>query len=187
MTGVIERDGGHGAQIETKSAVSAEEVTVAAETGEQSEETKRGMEVMRGAGGKTGIPTKTGDQREKGPGNGRTGRTGRTRRTADIKTIESGTEKRGRQRGAEVEAEKKGIKVRKKKVVNVSEATAVRESETGTESRALTNAAVAKKGPIISESLVMNTVNTANAGARALIELCFCEVCLGFTPFSQSL
>lgn len=168
MTGGIERGGGHGAQIETKTAVSAEEVAAAAEIGGQSEETKRGMVGMKGAGEKTGTPTKTGAQRENGPG---TGRTGRTRRTADTKTIGSGTERRERSRGAEVEAKKKGTKVRKKKAGNVSEATAVRENETEMQSHALTNAAAAKKDPIISASLVMNTVNTVSAeGVRALIE-----------------
>lgn len=170
MTGEIGRGGGHGAQTETRTAVSAEEVAAAAGTGGQSEETKKGMEEMREAGGKTGIPTKTGDQRENGPG---TGRTGRTKRTAGIKTIGSDTERRERPRGAEVEAEKKSTKVRMKKVGNASEATAGRENEIETESLALTNVAAAKKGPIISASPIMNTVNTVNAkGVRALIELC---------------
>lgn len=149
--------------------MSAEEVTAAAGTGGQSEETKRGMEEMRGAGEKTGKPTKTGVQRENDPG---TGRTGRTKRTAGIKTIGSGTERRGKLKEAEVEARKNGTKMRRKKVVNMSKVTAVRKSEIEMES-ALINVAAAKKDPITSASQVMIIVNTVTAeGVRALIELC---------------
>lgn len=170
MTGGTERGGGQEAQTETKTDVSAEEVAAAAGTGGQSGETKRGMEEMRGAGGKIGIPTKTEHQTENGPG---IGRTGRTKRTADIKTIGSDTEKRERPKEAEVEAEKKGTKLRMKKVGSVSQATVGRKNETEneTESHALTNAAAAKKGPIISASPITNTVNTVNAeGVKALID-----------------
>lgn len=170
MTGGTGRGGGHGVQTETRSAASADEVGAAAGTGGQSEETKRGMEVMSEAGGKTGTPTKTGDQKENGLG---TGRTGRRKMIADIKTIGSDTERREKPRGAEVEAKKKGTKMKMTKVGNVSEATVGRENETEMESRALTNAVAAKKGPIISASPIMNTVNIVNAkGVRALTELC---------------
>lgn len=159
------KDEGHGAWTETRTAVNAEEVAAAAVIGGRSEETKSGMEEMRKAGGKTGMSKKKGARRENDPV---TGRTGRTKRTADIKTIESDTERRERPREAEVEAEIKGTKVKMRKVENVS--TAGRETEM--ESRALTSAAAAKKGLIISASPIMNTVNTVNAGeVTAWIEL----------------
>lgn len=124
---------------------------------------------MRGAEEKTGKPTKTGVQRENVPG---TGRTGRIKRIAGIKTIGSGIERRGRLKEAEVEAEKNGTKVMKKKVGNMSKVTVVKKSEIEMGS-ALINVAAAKKGSITSASRVMNIVNTANAeGVRALIELC---------------
>lgn len=182
MKGEIERGGGLGAQTEIKNGVSAEEVAATAGTGAQRGETKRGMEERKGAGGKTGIPTRTGYQRENGLG---TGKTGRIKRIAGIKTVGSGTERRERPRGAEVEAEKRGTEMRKKRAENVSEVTVARESVIGMESRAHINAAAAKKGPIISASLVMITVNIVNAeGVRALIKSPSCFVFV-FIPFSQ--
>lgn len=91
--------------------------------------------------------------------------------TADIKTIGSDTERREKPRGAEVEAKKKDTKMKMTRVGNVS--TVGRENGTEMENHALTNAAAAKKGPIISASPITNTVNTVNAkGVRALTELC---------------
>lgn len=172
--GEIETDGGHAAQTGTKTAVNAEEAVAAAGTGEMSEETKRGTEVMTEAKGKTETTTKTGAPRESGHG---IERAGKRRRTEDIKMIGSDTERRGRPKGrAGVEAGRKGTKLEKKKVGNVSEATAKRGNETGTgkENHGLTNVVVAKKGAIISGSLVMTIVNIVNAeGVRALIKQCF--------------
>lgn len=172
--GAIETDGGRAAQTGTKTVVSVKEAAAAAGTGEMSEETKRGMELMTGAKGKTGTTTKTGALRESGHG---IERAGKKRRTEDIKMKGNDTETRGRPKGrAGVEAGKKGTKLEKKKVGNVNEATAERENETGTEkeNRGLTNVVVAKKGAIIHVSLVMTIVNIVNAeGVRALIKQCF--------------
>lgn len=167
-TGEKERGGDLAAPRGTKSDVNAEGVAAAAGTEGTNEEIKRGTEGMTGAGGRTGITTKTGGQRENGPG---IKRAGERLMTGDIKRTGRGTERRGRPNGpAGVEAERRGTKVEgKRKAGSGNEATAEKGTGIETENSDLTDVVVAKTGATISESPVMIIVNTVNAdGVRAL-------------------
>lgn len=167
-TGEKGRGGDLAAPTGTKTDVNAEGVAAAAGTEGTNEETKRGTEGTTGAGGRTGITTKTGGQRESGPG---IKRAGERLTTGGIKTTGRGTERRGRPNGpAGVEAGRKDTKVEgKRKAGSGSEATVEKGTGIETENSDLTDVVVAKRGATISESPVTTIVNIVNAdGVRAL-------------------
>lgn len=160
------RDDGPAAPTGTKTDESVEELAAAAGTEGASAKTKKETAGTTGAGGRTGNTIKIEAPRGRGPG---IKRAGQRPTTGGIKTTGRGTEKRGRPKGrAGVEAgrgsTKAGVRRRAGK-----ERAAERETGRETEISALTNAVVAKRGAIISESPVMTIVNIVNAeGVRAL-------------------
>lgn len=156
------------ARIETKTGGSVEEVAAAVGTEGVNEKTKTGMEGTIGARGRTGITTKKKAPKGTGPG---IKRAGEKMMTGSIKRTGRGTEKRRRQRSrAGVKARRGSIKVVvRRRAKKESTATAKRKTEREMESCALTNVVVAKRGAIISESLVTTIVNIVNGeGVRAL-------------------
>lgn len=156
------------AQTGIKTGESVEEVAAAAGTERANAETKKEMAGTTGAGGRTGNIIKTEALRERGPG---IKRTGERLMTEGIKTTGRGTEKTGNPKGrAGVEAGRGGTKVEERRRAG-KEMAATAEIETGreTESSALTNEVVAKRGATISESPAMTIINIVNAeGVRAL-------------------
>lgn len=165
------RDGDPAAQTGTKTGENVDEVAAAAGTERANVETKKEMAGMTGAGGRTGSTTKIEVLRGRGPG---IKRAGERLKTGGIKMTGIDTEKRGRPRGrAGVEAGRGGTKAGWR-IRAGKESAATAEIETGreTESSVLTNAVVAKRGAIISESPVMTTVNIVNVEGVIALSKC---------------
>lgn len=153
------KDGDHVVQTGTGNA---KEVAAAAEKGGANAGRRKETEKI-GAGRRTGITTRTGALRERGP---ETGRAEQRTTTGDTKTIETDTGKTGRPKGrVGAEAEKGGIRAAQRKRPGREIAAT---AKSGKES-APTNVAAAKRGVATSEipamSIVVNTVNGKEARA----------------------
>ena len=175
------RDGGPAAQTGTKTDENVEEVAAAAGTEEANAETKKETAGMTGAGGRTGITTKIGALRGRGPG---IKRAGERLMTGGIKMTGRGTEKRGRPRGrAEVEAGRGDTKVVRRRAGKGRAAIAEIGKGSETENSVLTNVVVVKRRVIISGSPVTTIINMVSAkGVRALSKCCRTATLLPLLP-----
>lgn len=163
------RGGAPAVQTGTKNDENARGVAVLAGNEGVNVETKTEMAGMTGAGGRTGSTIKIEVQKGRGPGIERTGVRLMTR---GIKMTGTDTEMRGRPKGqAGVEAGRGGTRVGLRRRAG-KEIAATTETGRKMESSALTNVVVAKRGAIISGSLVTTMVDTVNAEGVIALSKC---------------